>query len=109
MKLHSRARTNQRLMALEAIAEESRRRREASRRSAGVRANPLDKVVLFLDLMQTQRGPKESFLEAVSRAIGITVEECRAQLKAGIDPMHEHLKRTGILDEIKRIQAEGEF
>jgi hypothetical protein len=89
------------LVALEKIAAQARQVREAA---LPERHRFRDKVVLFLRLMQVERGPQESFIQAMSRAIGITVDEILAQLRAGIDPIHEYLRKTGVLEELKRME-----
>jgi hypothetical protein len=108
LKAQSRGRVNQRLAVLETIAEDGRRRRAEAERAADAEGKAFRKVLMFLRLVQVEREHNESFVETVCRAIGITSDEFRGQLRAGIDPMHEHLQKTGILDEMRRILAEQE-
>ena len=46
-------------------------------------------------------------MEASARALEITLRELRAQLLAGIDPIHKYFTDHGIFEEIERRKAAG--
>ncbi len=102
-----RKRLNDRLRQLEHI--HMRARTIASKREREDDQSDLQRFRLFLQLRGIEQRPIESLAEALCRALEISGLELRAQMAAGIDPIHKWLTDHGAFEELERRKAAGEW
>jgi hypothetical protein len=97
---------HKRLQKLEEASARTRKQSEASDAEANG-ATAIQKIKLFLQMRDVEKGPMESLEEALARALEISPRELRRLLEAGIDPMYQYLADTGIYEDIQRRKAAG--
>jgi len=95
-----------RLKELEAADAQVRIQLESPHQEA-VQEAARNKIRLFLKMRGVEQDPRESLMDAWSRALEMRSQEIREMLKKGMCPIRKYFTDHGVHEEIERRKAAG--